>query len=157
MVITLLSIVASASENQTNQTAANSSGKEILLRIDRTVLAKTQTILILHTPTYRSYALEFSPKRLDDEAPFKLAISTPQEQEIGRELFSQISDIGMRPLQGEPAMRWGFIFLDEKGNRVLSVYVDKSGRRGFVNEGFVEFQGDSLFKWAEKKLGDALR
>ena len=153
-IITLLGTLSGASGAQTNQTAV---GKEALLHIDGAVAAKAQTLLILHTQTHRSYALEFSPKRLDEEAPFKLAVSAPQEQEIGRELVSQIADIGMRPLQGEPAIRWGFVFLDGKGARVLSVYVDKSGRKGFVNDGFVEFQNDSLFKWAERKLGDVLR
>lgn len=116
-----------------------------------------QTLLILHVQTKRLYTIEYSPSRLDEDAPFKLAISSPADQEIGKRVFDRIKDLHFGPSAEKAPVRWAFLFLDRKGERITSLYLGRTGRSGSVDGHYVTFDSDAFFSWVEEQLGPLLR
>jgi hypothetical protein len=114
-------------------------------------------VVILHVPTDRIYALDFTPSRLDSAATFCLSIIEPQQLKLTADLLSTIKKASAQPSREDLAVRWGFIFLTRQGERVFSVYVHRLGKNGFINGTPVTFDSNALFKWAEETLGGALR
>ena len=118
---------------------------------------KVELVVVAHVHTDRLYAVEFDPSRLDNEAEFRLAVLRPTEQQISRELMAKAAKVTGQPSTGEPAVRWGFTFLDSQGARVFSIYIDRSGRRAIVDGHCVSLDSDELFNWAEVAFKEVFR
>jgi hypothetical protein len=118
---------------------------------------EVKTLLISHVPTQRAYALEFSPKRLDEEATFVITVRGPNDQELGNEVMSKLERLAVKSIAEKPAVRWSFVFLNGKGDRIFSLYLNRTGLCGYIDDSSVSFESDDLFLWAEAKLGKTLR
>lgn len=106
-------------------------------------------VSIVHVDASPLLRYDYSPSRLDAEATFTLAVRDPMSQKVTEELMEQIQKVTAHPVASLPAVRWGFIFCDAKGERVFSIYLQRTGRWGFINTSAVQFDSDSLFTWAE--------
>ncbi len=51
-------------------------------------------------------------------------------------------------------MRWGFIFLNDKGDRIFSIYLDSTGRKAVINGHVGQLDSVDLFEWAETTFMD---
>lgn len=116
-----------------------------------------ETVLIVHVPSESDYRLEYTPARLDMEGEFAMSVRWPKEQNITKELAAKIGQLTARVTGKDVPVRWGFVFLDRKGDRVFSIYLGEKGRKGMVNNIWVDFDSDALFKWAESTFKQVFR
>jgi hypothetical protein len=107
--------------------------------------------------------------REEDEFPHNVSSSVVELNwqyilAIRRPESSKTADGLIRAIKGETAeltskvtdLRWGCLFYDKKENRIISIYFDKTGRKGVINGACVSFKSNKLLKWA-KTLKSALR
>jgi hypothetical protein len=118
---------------------------------------KIDSLFIAHVPSETSFRVEWTPQRLDSEGYFRQLVLKREEIELLPELVAKIEKTTAKQFIEPVPVRWSFVFLDAKGERVFSIYTDMTGRNGFVNSRAVTFGSDDLFKWAEARFKDAFR
>jgi len=63
-----------------------------------------ERIVVLHVPSERVYALEYSPERLDQDAIFSFAVRGPQEHEVCRELLAEVEKLEVERSAMQPPL-----------------------------------------------------
>lgn len=118
---------------------------------------KITSVLIAHVFSHAEYRLEYTPKRLDEEATFRLLVRAPQEQAVTRALMEQLTNVNTRLSSEECWVRWGFVFFTADGERAFSLYIDQTGQKGVMNDQYVSFTSTGLFEWAESTFGTVFK
>jgi hypothetical protein len=107
-------------------------------------------VVISHVTSGVEYRVEWTPDALDKEAFFRLAVRFPKGQNVTKQLMQQVERISATENNEKVWVRWGFVFINEKGDRLFSVYLNDSGTKGFINGRSVGFGSNDLGYWAEK-------
>jgi hypothetical protein len=118
---------------------------------------KVNSLFIAHVPSDMRFRVEWTPQRLEAEGYFRLLVLKRPEIELLPQLVAKVEKTLAKQFIEPVPVRWAFVFLDAKGERVFSIYTDITGHNGFVNSRAVTFGSDELFKWAEARFKDAFR
>ena len=75
------------------------------------------------------------------EALHSIANSTLDfSDQIAEKFGSLLSGVSVKKEDHTPDLRWGVFFYDAKGQKVGSLFVDKFGQHGYVNDQTVSFE-----------------
>ena len=88
---------------------------------------------IVHMPNEVLTYLRVSPEELERSYYFKLEVREFSISRLATELGAALENSKLRPTTDEGDLRWGCIFYDDKGARVLTVHFDARGRCGFID------------------------
>ena len=99
-------------------------------------LLRTRTIArleILYFPKEMETLSRMTPERLERYCWFRLTVERFQWSALRTDLIATLTSSSFGLATDTPDCRWGCIFYDEKGARVLTMYFDGRGRLGLIN------------------------
>ena len=122
------------------QTASqNSTGSDI--GILRTLLKQgiVVKVKVLHLPDNMLTRVAVNPQALRSMA----SITKTFDQNIEKTFDPVLADISAKRENHEPDLRWGVFFYDKQDHQVASIFVDKFGQHGYLNNETVSFDAGS--------------
>lgn len=115
---------------------------------------------IVQVPGYVESPIRIDSKRLEDHFVYKVTIGDIRGNPYRTDLVAALKSLTTESRETPVDLRWGLIFYNEDGTRAGSIYFDRSGRHGAVNDEPMNFDGiwsNSLFNWLKDNFGSCLR
>ena len=103
---------------------------------------------ILHVSPALDTLTRITPAALERVYETKLVIRNLAETSLRDKLIRAINQTSAEPRSPAADLRWGIIFYSAQDLRLGSIYFERSGRSGAVNDQGASFKGD-LFHWLE--------
>jgi len=88
---------------------------------------------ILYLPKEVLTRSTVDPPYLERACYYRIQIEELGRAVLGAELAATLASADIRLRPGTSDLRWGLIFHDASNARVLTIYLDKFGRRGLIN------------------------
>jgi hypothetical protein len=88
---------------------------------------------VVHMPNDVESPVRVTPEALEKCYYFKMEFREFFVSQFREELASDLAASVLRSTAEEGDLRWGCIFYDEEGRRVLTMYFDSRGRFGSIN------------------------
>jgi hypothetical protein len=89
---------------------------------------------IVHLPRWIMTYMDVSPQMLEEICFYRISIQELEEAKLWGELISAVASSPIRRTTSEADCRWGCIFYDEDDSRVLTMYFNGFGSKGFIDE-----------------------
>jgi hypothetical protein len=90
------------------------------------------------------------PKELEQRFRSKIVLRDLQQSDFGKYLTAAVHSKSFSPrASGNADVRWGLVFFDEKGERIVSIYLDRFGK-GEVDGLLVDTDGTLLQLFRKK-------
>lgn len=87
------------------------------------------------------------------EALHSIATSSQDfSDQIAEKFGSPLSGVSVKTENHTPDLRWGLVFYDPQGQEIGSLFVDKFGQYGYVNDQTVSFQTGIFARNLAKRL-----
>lgn len=114
-------------------------------------LIKGETVVkvrIIHVPDSTETFGSVSPDTLRSLA----SIDKTFNDRIGERFGPLFSGVSAKKLEHKPDLRWGVLFYDAKGQELASLFVDKFGEYGYINNQTVLFETGTFARNLAKRL-----
>jgi hypothetical protein len=92
---------------------------------------------ILYLPKEIETFAALGPEQLEKLCYYRISVDHFDQSKLKRDLLSVLEHSDMREATGpysEPDCRWGCIFYNEAGGRVLTMYFDGAGVKGLIGK-----------------------
>lgn len=90
---------------------------------------------------------------VDKETLHSMATSTPDfSDQIAEKFGPLLSGVSVKKEDHTPDLRWGVFFYDAQGQEIGSLFVDKFGQHGYLNDQTVSFETGALERTLAKRL-----
>jgi hypothetical protein len=92
---------------------------------------------ILYLPKEIMTVTNLGPEQLEKLCYYRISVDHFDQSKLKRDLLSVLEHSDMREATGpypEPDCRWGCIFYNEAGGRVLTMYFDGPGVKGLIGK-----------------------
>jgi hypothetical protein len=111
---------------------------------------------ILQIPARILTRTRITPEMIERQFEYKLTIRSVRGGMYENSLAAAARSILVQPQPEIPDLRWAAIFYGVDDTRIASMYFDRSGRNGALNNAAVSFQGD-FFKWLDNNFGSCFK
>jgi hypothetical protein len=88
---------------------------------------------ILYLPKEVATRGSVDPPYLERACYYRIGIERLDQAPLGAELATTLVSANIRLRPSRSDLRWGLIFYDASNSRVLTIYLDKFGRKGLIN------------------------
>jgi len=105
-------------------------------------------IRVLHVPDSTLTMVSISPDTLRSLASIDKTFSDHIEETFGLAL----SGVSAKNVEHKPDLRWGIFLYDAQGQEIGSLFVDKFGQYGYVNDQPVSFETGTFARNLAKRL-----
>jgi hypothetical protein len=139
---------AQAPKEKSDMHANATSGASLLESIP---ISRAKRIEVIHMPVDVLTQTNVSPDMLESGYFYKMII---RETGSMNNLLDALKNTRIKTVSRESDLRYGVILFDHEDNRLASIYLDRSGRFGYIDSTLVSFEngifGASLHKWLNK-------
>jgi hypothetical protein len=111
---------------------------------------------ILQIPSRILTRTRITPEMIERQFAYKLTINSFNGGMYKDSLVAAVGSIQVQPLPEMPDLRWAAIFYGLDDARIASLYFDRSGMKGAVNNASVSFQG-GLFNWLDSNFSTTFK
>jgi len=116
----------------------HATGEDALVRLAVQSMrsASTTRLEILCVPREVLTRFRLSPQLLEQHYHYRFCIRLFQGSKLQDELVSALAQSGVSEIAAkpEPDLRWACVFYNDRGDRVLTMYFDGSGKTGLIND-----------------------
>jgi hypothetical protein len=116
-------------------------------------ISKAKRIEVIHLSLDVLTPISVNPDRLENGYSYKMTI---RETGNMNNLMDALKNTRIKTASRESDLRYGVILFDHQDNRLASIYLDRSGKYGYVDLTPVSFEigifGAGLHKWLNKIL-----
>jgi hypothetical protein len=114
-------------------------------------ISKAKRIEVIHMPVDVLTRTNVNPDMLETGYFYKMII---RETRSMNNLMDALKNTRIKTASRKSDLRYGVILFDHQDNRLASIYLDKSGKYGYIDSTPVSFKsgifGSSLHKWLNK-------
>lgn len=111
-------------------------------------IRKVDSMAVFHIAEGVEYPISVSSHML--EAAAHCCLLTKREGDIpATEFLDALRRAKLAPSDRVADLRWGCVFCDEGGSRILSVYFDAKGQRGVIDGACYTFESPALTDWVQ--------
>ena len=138
-VVLLLSLQACSKQAQSVKNApqgpVNSAPQEPVVQKAVSLLQSgtAARLEILYLPKEVATRVSVDPQYLARACFYRIRIEDLGQTPLGAELAGTLGISDIKVTASDSDLRWGLIFYDAANARVLTIYLDKFGRRGLIN------------------------
>jgi sugar-specific transcriptional regulator TrmB len=144
-------------DSQKGESAVKSEAN--ILFEDINILEKTKRIEILHIPESILTTRALDQEAIDKGYHHKLTIR--EINHLRKSFESAMRSTKATISDRNSDLRWGVMLFDAKGDRLIAIYFNSSGDRGYINSTPVSFSrnwfSENLFGWIAKNFSSDLR
>jgi hypothetical protein len=157
LLVLLASAACSKSESVKSTMEDSSSAQDRLNELALLLInGEVRRIEILHTPTNILTRTRLTPDIFEQQYYYKLTIQHASGFRSKNDLVTAIRTTSATPTATPGDVRWGVIFYSAAGERLGAIYLDGSGKLGYVNEVSVSLSKE-LFRWLDSTLPACFR
>jgi len=141
-----------ATQAETQQVASSSETNLIQSAVDRARSKSVTKLEILYFPKEMETRVGVTPQLLEEWCFFRISIKDLQYSNVTMKngLVSALEESAAKKANGNADLRWGCIFYDTSGTRVLALYFNGSGTEGYVDSTPISSNG-KLVRFLEKR------
>ncbi len=110
-----------------------------------------ERVEILYLPERILTRAALTPERLEQSYHYRLEIRQFPGSLQREQLLPALREGSYSPSSGSYDLRTAILFFDKSGKRILSLYFDRSGRKGVVNRKTVS-TNDAVYRWARSMM-----
>ena len=123
------------SVNNAPQEPVNSAPQEPIVQKAVSLLQSgtAERLEILYLPKEVATRVSVDPAYLGRACFYRIWIERLDQSPLRSELATTLANSGITLTPSDSDLRWGLIFYDAAGARILTIYLDKFGRRGLIN------------------------
>jgi hypothetical protein len=111
---------------------------------------------ILRIPDRVLTRTRITPEMLQLQYHYKLTIRDVRSGLYQEGLTEAVKSVSVRPSADTSDLRWGVIFYDLNGSRVMALYLDSTGKKGAVADTPVLYEG-GIYSWLNENFSRCLR
>ena len=111
---------------------------------------------ILRIPDRVLTRTRITPEMLQLQYHYRLTIRDVRSGLYQEGLTEAVKSVSARPSADTSDLRWGVIFYDLNGSRVMALYLDRTGKKGAVADTPVLYEG-GIYSWLNENFSRSLR
>jgi hypothetical protein len=113
-------------------------------------------IEIVAIPPETETAIAVRPEGLEQHPAYRLTIRDVRTVAIRDRLSQALDSLTVRPSSDAGDIRWGVIFYDIQGKRLLGVFFDRDGKRGAIDSAGASM-GGQFYNWLNRTYADCFK
>jgi hypothetical protein len=118
------------------------------------ILERVKRIEIMHIPPHIESPIAIRREVIDQGGFYKIIIYGVDN--IRASFEKAIRSVIIKEIEGGSDLRWALVLMDSQGNRLLSIYFNENGDKGYVDSTPVSFKG-KLFRWIKSNFSISIK
>lgn len=153
LILGVLSGMQACNSDTTNVDASNQLRARIGVAQEALRRSEVGRVEIVAIPARIQTAVAIRPEDLEQHPDYRLVVRDVRTSALRERLSHAFGSLLVKPSSDLGDVRWGVIFCDVQGKRLVGVFFDPDGRRGAVDSTPASIDGQ-FFKWLRGTYSD---